>query len=499
MDAEPDLADVPDPLVPLIAACLAKDPVARPGLDDILARCAAFARPAPRPASRPVRARPVHARSAAPPPAAPPPAAQAPAAQAPARAGAPVRKPAAQPGLVPRRVVLLAGGVTAVVAAGAVFPLKFLAQGSSEQPAGSSSPAGARPRRGTQGLASRRSVPPLISRVLVLGPSGPVAAGPDSAVLNPDASTVAFSTSETGGARVWLLDANDIRVAASITLGHGSNAVVFSPDGGSLVDTGFGGQSQAARLWRLQAIGSTALNLTASAAVPRAPRAIGAAAFSPDGGHLAISGDTGLSVLDARTLRTIRSTPAPPGAPGCPVYRPDGKVLAVGGAPGYLSRRSLGGAVCLLDAASLNMITRRAVPDLDAYSLTFSPDGRTLALAGYGRGHAVGGVVRLLDATSLRTVATAALPGGAGVTAAAAAGFTPDGAVLAGYSVASDAVAWLMQASTLKVIASTRIGPASDVSGLAVDLSADGQTLMVAYTSRRARSGRIQLYQIQPG
>jgi hypothetical protein len=79
------------------------------------------------------------------------------------------------------------------------------------------------------------------------------------------------------------------------------------------------------------------------------------------------------------------------------------------------------------------------------------------------------------------------------------AGFTPDGTVLAGYSVASDAVAWLMQAGTWKVIASVRLGPASDVTGLAVDLSADGETLMVAYTSRRARSGRIQLYQIEPG
>jgi hypothetical protein len=95
-------------------------------------------------------------------------------------------------------------------------------------------------------------------------------------------------------------------------------------------------------------------------------------------------------------------------------------------------------------------------------------------------------------------VATAALPAGADVTAAAAAGFTPDGAVLAGYSVAIDAVAWLMQVDTLQVIARAWIGPASDVSGLAVDLSADGKTLMVAYTSQRTRSGRIQLYQIQP-
>jgi hypothetical protein len=65
--------------------------------------------------------------------------------------------------------------------------------------------------------------------------------------------------------------------------------------------------------------------------------------------------------------------------------------------------------------------------------------------------------------------------------------------------VASDAVAWLMRAGTLKVISSEWLGPANDVTGLAADLSADGETLMIAYTSQRARSGRIQLYQIQPG
>jgi WD40 repeat protein len=197
------------------------------------------------------------------------------------------------------------------------------------------------------------------------------------------------------------------------------------------------------------------------------------------------------------TLRTLRSAAAPPGAPSAPVFSPDGKVLAVGGAPGYLSGGSRGGALRLLDAASLDMITRRAVPDLDAYSLTFSPDGRTLALVGYGE--AVGGVVRLLDAATLRTVATGVLPGGAGVTAAAAAGFTPDGAVLAGYSVAGGAVAWLMQASTMMIIAGTQVGPVGDVTGLATDLSVDGGTLMIAYTSERSRAGRVLLYRIEPG
>ncbi|HEX5298773.1 MAG TPA: hypothetical protein VFW50_17455 [Streptosporangiaceae bacterium] len=46
-DGAPDLADVPEPLIPLITECLAKDPAARPSLDDILKRCAALGRPAP--------------------------------------------------------------------------------------------------------------------------------------------------------------------------------------------------------------------------------------------------------------------------------------------------------------------------------------------------------------------------------------------------------------------------------------------------------------------
>src|SRR5205807_6428860 len=49
-DGAPDLADVPAPLIPLIAACLAKDPAARPRLDDILKHCAALSRPAGGPA-----------------------------------------------------------------------------------------------------------------------------------------------------------------------------------------------------------------------------------------------------------------------------------------------------------------------------------------------------------------------------------------------------------------------------------------------------------------
>src|SRR5690242_21643515 len=57
-DGAPDLADVPDPLVPLIAACLAKDPAARPGLDDILTRCAALGR-RPAPPRKPVPRKPV--------------------------------------------------------------------------------------------------------------------------------------------------------------------------------------------------------------------------------------------------------------------------------------------------------------------------------------------------------------------------------------------------------------------------------------------------------
>ena len=238
--------------------------------------------------------------------------------------------------------MLLAGGVAAVVAAGAVFPLDFLASRSPERPPGPRRPAPAPGR-----AAARRSgpgrAPPPIRRVLVPGPSGPAGSGPGRAVLSPNGSTVAYTTSDPGGAKVWLLDASDMQVAASIALGHGASAVVFGPDSRSLAGLGFGGQPDAMRIWRLEAVGTTALNLVTSAPVPRAPRALGAVAFSPDGGTLAVSGATGLSLLDAATLRTIRSVAAPPGVSGAPVYRPDGQVLAVGGAPGSLGGGSLGG------------------------------------------------------------------------------------------------------------------------------------------------------------
>ena len=473
-DGAPDLADVPEPLIPLITECLAKDPTARPRLADILKRCATLSHPA-----TPARAR------GKPKPAA--------ALQA---SGTGLRP-------VPRRV-LLAGGAAAIVAACAAFPLHYLAGSSSPASSGAS-------RRSPRALSPPRSAPPPIDRALVPGPAGPAGSGPGSAVLSPDGSMVAFTTLDPGGTRVWLLDASDMQVAASIALGRGPSLVVFGPDSRSLASLGFGGQPDTARLWRLEAVGTTALNLVTSAAVPRAPRSLAGVAYSPDGGTLAVSGAGGLSLLDAATLRTIRTVAAPPGVSGAPVYRPDGTVIAVGGAPGYLGRGSAAGAVCLLDATSLDVIARRSVPDLDAYSLAFNPDNRTLALVGHAQGS--GGVIRVLDGSSLRTVAAGVLPGGssvtaaaagvlpgeAGVTAAAAAGFTPDGAVLAGYSLARDAVAWLLQVSTLEIIASTPLSPAGDVTNLAADLSADGETLMVAYTSKRARAGRIQLYRIEPG
>lgn len=478
-DGTPDLADVPEPLVPLIAACLAKEPAERPALTDILKRCAVLIRPAaPR--------RPAPSRKPVPPPGPVPP-----------------------PRTVPRRLVL-AGGAAAIAAAGVAFPLHFLASRGTGPSAGPSSRAGASARAGRGSPGRPRSAPSPIDRALVPGPAGPAGSGPVSAVLSPDGSLVAVSTADPDGAKVWLLDASDMHVAASIPLGHGPSLVVFGSDSRSLVALGSGGQPDAARLWRLEAVGTTALNLVTSAAAPRAARAPGAVAFSPDGGMLAVSGAGGLSLLDAATLRTIRSVAAPPGVSGAPVYRPDGKVLAVGGAPGYLGRRPAAGALCLLDAASLEVIAHRSVPDLDGYSLAFSPDDRTLAIVGHARGS--GGVIRLLDASSLRTVAAGVLPGGAAgpaaaggvlpdeasVTAAAAAGFTPDGAVLAGGSLAGGPVAWLLQVSTMTIITSAPVGTTGGVTGLAVDLSADGKTLMAACTGQRARAGRVQLYQIEP-
>jgi len=204
---------------------------------------------------------------------------------------------------------------------------------------------------------------------------------PASAVLSPDGSTVAYTTSGPGGAKVWLLDASDLRVAASIALGHGASAVVFGPDSRSLAALSLPASASADSRTRCASGGSRRrhdrADLVTSAPAPRAPRALGAVAFSPDGRTLAVSGQHRPVAAGRGDLADHQERGPPPGVSGGPVYRPDGQVLAVGGRPRLSRRRIPGGAVCLLDAATLDPITRPSVPALDAYSLTFSPDGRT--------------------------------------------------------------------------------------------------------------------------
>src|SRR5690348_3859738 len=190
-DGAPDLADVPEPLIPLITECLAKDPTARPRLDDILKRCATLSHPATparaRPATTPPAARtwrrpgalaggPALRPSAVPharpkQPAAPDPRGKPKPAAALQASGTGLRP-------VPRRV-LLAGGAAAIVAACAAFPLHYLAGSSSPASSGAS-------RRSPRALSPPRSAPSPIDRALVPGLAGPAGSGPGSAVLSPD-------------------------------------------------------------------------------------------------------------------------------------------------------------------------------------------------------------------------------------------------------------------------------------------------------------------------
>ncbi|MFJ9692107.1 WD40 repeat domain-containing serine/threonine protein kinase [Kitasatospora sp. NPDC101183] len=136
----------------------------------------------------------------------------------------------------------------------------------------------------------------------------------------------------------------------------------------------------------------------------------GGLAHSPDGAVLAtISRYRDLTFWEFATGRAIRTVQL---RGHCAAFSPDGRMLAVGGAPG--PRTGGGAAVTLLDADSralLSVLHTNAMAA--AHSLAFGPDGRMLAVGGAPNKRARSGAVVLFDTgTNLATAAvdTAVVP-----------------------------------------------------------------------------------------
>ncbi|MFV2173585.1 WD40 repeat domain-containing serine/threonine protein kinase [Actinomadura sp. LOL_016] len=330
VNLEPDLGAIPGELRGLVAACLAKDPAARPTAPELLRVLSGTEGRAFVPPASPV-----------PPPASPVP---------PPAGGAPTDAPAGgsgttRPGSVPRRRVLLAGlaGATAVAVPAAVLAVRGR---------GADAGAGAAP----SGSESPRPAEKIASRVL----TGHGAVVTDVA-FSPDGTTLASGGAD-GPILLW-----DVVTGRRIRdlRGHAYPlvAMVYSADGTTMTTAAEGVQ-----VWDVAAGRSTGSIDTRGRS--EHPTPLFAMDISPDGRYMATDGPDGAPILwEVATGENVRSFPGD--ADASLAFTPDGRGLVGGGTMVRLWNAASGATVRTFDGLTGT-----------AHSVAVGPDGRVLAASG---------------------------------------------------------------------------------------------------------------------
>jgi WD40 repeat protein len=268
--------------------------------------------------------------------------------------------------------------------------------------------------------------------------------------LSPDGRLLA-SASADGTARLWdFAKQTEIR----ILLGHTGwvDSVAFSPNGTRVATASEDGTI---RVWDTKPDRSV---LRPSA------RAIFGLDFSPDD-RLLTAGDEDSGVvrlIDVAARRVIARLPGHTGQPRI-TFSPDGRTLAVGS--GFWDRRDLPGTVRLWDVASHRLLGVLAGHRGAVMSVSYSPDGRILAT---GSNDAT---VRLWDVAARRSIAR--LPAEPGWMNAVA--FSRDGRIVAAVSAEGNHVDLWDIASRRKAA----IIGLSSVDASCLALSPDGKLLAV--------------------
>jgi serine/threonine protein kinase len=219
-------------------------------------------------------------------------------------------------------------------------------------------------------------------------------------------------------------------------------------------------------------------------ATSNAVQTASAVAFSPDGKTVAVGGAPGVYLINANTAKLIADYTIP-GSMGVNsvAFSPDGRMVAAG---------DQNGRSYLWDAATGKLTAAIADPGSQGVkSLAFSPDSRTLAVGDFN------GRAYLWDAVTGKLAGALADPGGKGVNSVA---FSPRGPTVATGDF--DGRAYLWDAATRKLTATITDPGSYGVNSVA--FSPDGRTLAVGDENGRAylwdaATGRLAATLIAPG
>jgi WD40 repeat protein len=208
-------------------------------------------------------------------------------------------------------------------------------------------------------------------------------------VFSPDRKFMAGATRATDGSEntVHIWDASGTeRLALQAGLG-GISTMAFSPDGGTLVATGY---DTNLRAWSTR--DGELLRL-----MEELPLAMFASAFSPDGKYLATAGaDRIVYLWDTGTWKIARRLSGQPEMISAMAFSPDGRLLLTGGFSEYTQQNPV--KAVLWDVSSGKPL--RSMPSAHMVrAAAFSPDGTRVATATIGQTISIWAVPSVSTAT----------------------------------------------------------------------------------------------------